>query len=404
MSHVDEGALHAYLDGALDEYPAAEAQRVREHLEICAACREQLETERGIREAAGSILALAAPEVEVPTFEELRAYVRANAPKRSPVSARLYRLSWAASVVLALGTGWLLRGGQVPVSAPSAASYDQQRLEASQESPATAGRGAAESERAVEEARAEAAPAAGSRSVQEAQTPPPAASGRAGVVTAPRQFSDADARVAAAAQPPRAPAADDTPGTQDVVAALVVRSPEPLAGPAELPATASRLDEVVTDTPAVTRERATNAARVADAAEPRRRSAPDEVVTSATQAGAVAGLAAQGRGVEFGDARNEVSDDEDSVSLVVPNLEVLEVRFRGPGVRPEGQVVLQMLESGDTLQVIHLPPEIDPSSLEELGPGDTELVVQRAAGWIVMRAPLSEARLFDLMERLLAER
>ena len=26
MSHVDEGALHAYLDGALDEYPPAEAR------------------------------------------------------------------------------------------------------------------------------------------------------------------------------------------------------------------------------------------------------------------------------------------------------------------------------------------------------------------------------------------
>ena len=42
MSHIDEGALHAYLDGALDSYPAAEATRIREHLESCAACAARL--------------------------------------------------------------------------------------------------------------------------------------------------------------------------------------------------------------------------------------------------------------------------------------------------------------------------------------------------------------------------
>ena len=86
---------------------------------------------------------------------------------------------------------------------------------------------------------------------------------------------------------------------------------------------------------------------------------------------------------------------------MVPNLEVLDVRFRGPGVRSEGQVVLQRLESGDTLEVIHLPPDIDPSSLNDPLAGDTELVVQRAAGWIVMRAPVSEEALLELLERLL---
>ena len=48
MSHVDEGALHAYLDGALDEYPAAEGRRVREHLDLCPECAERLEVERDL--------------------------------------------------------------------------------------------------------------------------------------------------------------------------------------------------------------------------------------------------------------------------------------------------------------------------------------------------------------------
>jgi anti-sigma factor RsiW len=76
MSHVDEGALHAYLDGALDEYPAAEARHVREHLDSCGECLDRLEVERAIRDQAVSILGLAVPEVTAPSFEELRAYAR----------------------------------------------------------------------------------------------------------------------------------------------------------------------------------------------------------------------------------------------------------------------------------------------------------------------------------------
>ena len=112
MSHVDEGALHAYLDGALDEYPPGEARRVREHVETCAVCAAKLAEERKIRDEAHAILGLAAPEVVAPTLEELRAYVRASRPARTTVSMQIYRMGWAASVVLALGTGWMLRGGE----------------------------------------------------------------------------------------------------------------------------------------------------------------------------------------------------------------------------------------------------------------------------------------------------
>ena len=66
MSHVDEGALHAYLDGALDEYPVAEARRIREHLDVCATCAERLEVERGLRSDAHAMLGMAAPVVDLP--------------------------------------------------------------------------------------------------------------------------------------------------------------------------------------------------------------------------------------------------------------------------------------------------------------------------------------------------
>ena len=124
MSHVDEGALHAYLDGALDEYPAAEAERIREHLDECAECTRRLEEERAIRADAHAILGMAAPEVELPSFEELRAYVERTRPRGGSISKRAYRMRMAASVALALGTGWMLRGGLpgAPLTGPESAA------------------------------------------------------------------------------------------------------------------------------------------------------------------------------------------------------------------------------------------------------------------------------------------
>src|SRR5690606_3813230 len=108
-SHVHEGALHAYLDGALDELPAGEARRVRMHLERCGTCRQRLERERAVRSEAEAILAGARPSVDLPTLEELRLLAGSGREER-PHRTRLRRLGWAASVALAVGTGWMLRG------------------------------------------------------------------------------------------------------------------------------------------------------------------------------------------------------------------------------------------------------------------------------------------------------
>ena len=104
MSHVDEGTLHAYLDG---ELPVAETARLEAHLAGCAACRERLDEERALIARAGELLALAAPpapERAAPPLHELRhprLWWRRWA--RTP-------LAWAATVMLALATGWYLRG------------------------------------------------------------------------------------------------------------------------------------------------------------------------------------------------------------------------------------------------------------------------------------------------------
>jgi hypothetical protein len=100
MSHVDEGTLHAYLDG---ELAPVERERVDTHLKGCPACQARLAEERAIIERASRLLGMAAPpERAMPPLDQLR---------RPPVTWRLRRpLAWAATVVLAVGLGWFARG------------------------------------------------------------------------------------------------------------------------------------------------------------------------------------------------------------------------------------------------------------------------------------------------------
>ena len=116
MQHVDEGQLHAYLDGELTE-PGEDPREVERHLAECAECRALLEEVKLLRERGRSLLVDPLP-VEQPPFEEVIA--RASRPAPQPVRAprRVAPLAWAASILVALGAGWLgsdlLRQGQTP--------------------------------------------------------------------------------------------------------------------------------------------------------------------------------------------------------------------------------------------------------------------------------------------------
>jgi hypothetical protein len=111
MSHVDEGALHAYLDG---ELPPAERARLDAHVAECPTCRTRLEEERALVARASSLLGLAQPpERAVPPLHQLR----------SPLGWRLrVPLAWAASVVLALGLGYYVRGASLAAALRQAAA------------------------------------------------------------------------------------------------------------------------------------------------------------------------------------------------------------------------------------------------------------------------------------------
>ena len=108
MSHVDDGTLHAYLDGELSP---AEVQGVEAHLAQCPACRGRLDEERALITRAGELLALAAPpDRELPPFRagDVKPLTRLWCKVRLP-------LAWAATVALALGIGTYLGRGVEPV-------------------------------------------------------------------------------------------------------------------------------------------------------------------------------------------------------------------------------------------------------------------------------------------------
>jgi len=130
MRHVTDGELHAFLDGGLDLLPGERGKEIRDHLSSCPVCRERLQDEEVVRSQAKEILGdPALTELALPTFEELRERAEAPgsdsvAPKGEPDMEIHYRgplrglsLAWAATIVLALGVGWM--GGQVWRTFPS---------------------------------------------------------------------------------------------------------------------------------------------------------------------------------------------------------------------------------------------------------------------------------------------
>lgn len=118
MSHVADGELHAWLDGALAHHAPERASRVAAHLEACGDCRARLEEAREVRDRADEILAAAAPPAAgMPPFEELEERAaagpdegggRAGGPARPRPwgSGPLRGLAWAAALLIGVGLGW----------------------------------------------------------------------------------------------------------------------------------------------------------------------------------------------------------------------------------------------------------------------------------------------------------
>lgn len=140
MSHVDEGTLHGYLDGQLT---SMETVKLEAHLAECAACRARLEEERELAQRALGILAHAAPrEEEIPPLLGVTSVPRRLWPRWMPAA-------WAASLLLALGGGWILGGSaarQVKGSADRRLGDSAQTVAALQEQVPQAAKTAAEAD------------------------------------------------------------------------------------------------------------------------------------------------------------------------------------------------------------------------------------------------------------------
>ncbi len=114
MLHLDEGTLHALVDG---EIPSSDLPPLQDHLASCAQCRAALEEARVL---AGEALDLV-ETLEVP-IAGLRNTATGDAtPARRARSIPWHRLAWAATVVVAVGLGYGARDLLPPPSAPEEA-------------------------------------------------------------------------------------------------------------------------------------------------------------------------------------------------------------------------------------------------------------------------------------------
>lgn len=162
MSHVAEGLLHAYLDGAVGPDEQLEWARAEAHLEVCDDCSRRLEQARELRAAATALLAGGAPATapDRPEFASLRAVAAARrtsgeaAGPDGSAGGRWWRtpmrLAWAASLVMAVGAGWI--GRQLMVEQ----GIDTPRVVAEQYAPV--GRTAVEEGAALDDLREDATP------------------------------------------------------------------------------------------------------------------------------------------------------------------------------------------------------------------------------------------------------
>ena len=120
MPHLDEGHIHAMLDG---ELTAADREAAEQHLRACADCQQLLAEARTLFAEADRLVETLVPPA-------------ASQPARKPSTVRSWRknyqwLAWAATVVIAVGLGYygsaLRDGTQVAASGDSAPKQDQLR-------------------------------------------------------------------------------------------------------------------------------------------------------------------------------------------------------------------------------------------------------------------------------------
>jgi hypothetical protein len=121
MRHLDDGILQAWLDRERSGQEEAEARSVADHLEACAECAARAEELDALTRRSVALLAGDVGDEAVPAYREVLGRARAlGRPRRR----RAWTAgTWAASIAVALGAGWmgneLYRGAAAPALAPT---------------------------------------------------------------------------------------------------------------------------------------------------------------------------------------------------------------------------------------------------------------------------------------------
>ncbi|UCC25610.1 MAG: zf-HC2 domain-containing protein [Gemmatimonadales bacterium] len=363
MRHVDDGALHAWLDGEMEVYPADEARWIREHLATCSACAERLEDARALREEAVAILSGDDVELEnLPSLEELRAQARGSGAGHEPVVGgggdagpvrgsrgrrRSRQLAWAASIVLAAGAGWMANA-LLPPGGPSGLQYlPPPGLDAPAQRQPAEFRSVAFPDGEEEDGEAS---GAGASALEE---------GGEGVEPSAPSTSTENAELPTVGPSPDR-ARSVTPPEQEVVG---------LASEAALATEAEKLAAPVADT-GVTLPAAL-VSELSDVVEARRSAPTEPEVEPAPEMERIVAQADVVAAVPEG---------------VIPGLPVLSVEaVPAPG---EGWWVRQRMESGVEVDVFLLPSSTPPSELPAPADGVNQWVERRGDGWRVLRGRL----------------
>jgi anti-sigma factor RsiW len=391
MSHVDQGALHAYLDGALDELPSGGGRAIREHLAACPECATRLEAEQRIREEALAILPGPLPQFELPPLEELRLRAEATSPARVSRGGRMHRMGWAASVILAIGVGYALRGDpSLPlgtmdsVDGPSVPVLS--RLEGRSQSDARADRGSS----------------ALSAAAQREQLPLNSVVG----VSADESIlvASVEESVVAEVESGDPLVADlDFEALQDRLMSVPARTPLVTSALLDITFAAGTAKRLSGELSVPRVQEVSFANEAFDEEREQRRGRADMASASRSAAGAV--FSTDGASARPRERRQVARRGGAGGQLVVPGFEliVLENIEEGPAVG--GVRTLQLLTRVDTLELLHLPEGVDPADLAAPEQdGISQLEALRGRAWLVMRAPRSTQELEVLLERLDANR
>lgn len=147
MPHLDEGTLQEWIDRDRSGLVDAEARAVEAHLAGCEVCVARLDAIREIDDRARGILARGSPEdVPIPGFEAVvsrEAVQRGNENDGQRGRGDWRRYAWAATLLLALGVGWM--GNELIQGPRNASAPDSVALEPT--AVAFSGDGAAEPDR-----------------------------------------------------------------------------------------------------------------------------------------------------------------------------------------------------------------------------------------------------------------